>query len=92
MVLIATIIGFLVGVYGVYVVVFVYKYKGTPKAGMVRILGVSSGAIVVSVAQYLLQYVFWDGTDLDLDASIAFTTSIVVSLAIFFWINRNKIG
>ncbi len=88
----AIIIGALVGVYGVYAVVFVYKYKGTPKATMVRILGVSSVAVVVSVGLYLLQHVFWDGTELSFEVSVAFSASLIVSLVIFFSINKNKIG
>ncbi len=63
MFLIAIIIGTLVGIYGVYAVVFIYKYKGTPKAGMVRILGVSSVAIVASFGVYFLRYIFGDGEE-----------------------------
>lgn len=92
MLAVAIIIGVLVGIYGVYLVVFIYKYKGTPKADLVRVLGVSSVALVVSLGLYLLQHVFWDGTELGLDISAAFTISLITSLVVFFWINRNKIG
>ncbi len=91
MLLIAIIIGALVGVYGVYVVVFVYKFKGTPKAGMVRVLGVSSGAVVALLGVYFLRYIFGDGSE-PLSASVAFGVSSIISMVIFFWINRNKIG
>lgn len=91
MLLIAIIIGALVGIYGVYAVVFVYKHKGTPKAGVVRIIGVSSVAIVASVGSYLIKYIFGEG-ELDLYASVAFGVSAFISMFIFFWINRDKIG
>ncbi len=92
MIFIAIVIGFLISAFGVYAVVVVYKYKGTSKATMVRIIGGASVAITVAFGQYLLQYVFGDGTDLSLDVSIAFTTSIIITLIVVFWVNRKKIG
>jgi len=89
---IAFIIGALVGIYCVYAVVFVYKYKGTSRATTARVLGGSSVAIAGSLGLYFLKYVFWDGTELDFKVSIAFSLSIIVSMIVFFWINRKKIG
>lgn len=91
MLLIAIIIGTLVGIYGAYTVVFIYKFKGTPKASMARVLGVSSGAVVASFGVYLLRYIFGDGEE-PLSASIAFSVSAIISLSVFLWINRKKIG
>jgi len=91
MLIIAIIIGALVAAYTVYAVVFVYKYKGTPKAGMARILGVSSVAVVASFGVYLLRYIFADGAE-PLSASVAFGISGIISMVIFFWIFRKKIG
>lgn len=90
MLLIAGIIGFLAGTYAVYTVVFVYKFKGTPKAGIVRVLGVSSVAIVASFGNYLLTYVFYD-EETSLVDGIAFSLTGILSMAFFFWLNRDKI-
>ena len=89
---IAICIGFITSFLGVRIVVFIYRYKGTPYATMVRIVGVSFGAIIVSFSHYLLRYVFWDGTSLELDVATAFTVSIILSMTFFFWLYRKKIG
>ena len=91
-IIIGSLIGALVGIYVVYAVVFVYKYKGTSKASMVRGLGVSSGAVVASFGSFLIKYFFGNRTELDLGASIAFGASAIISMVVFFWINRKKIG
>lgn len=92
MLLIAIIIGAFVAAYTVYAVVFIYKFKGTPKATMARILGVSSVAIVASFGSFLTKYFFESRPELELDASISFSVSAILGMIIFFWINRKKIG
>lgn len=88
----AAITGILIGMYAVYTVVFIYKFKGKPKAAMVRVLGVSSVAIVASIGNYFVTHVLTTKEELDLPVSIAFTASGLVSLIIFFWIKRKNIG
>jgi len=91
-ILIAIVVGALIGSYGVYAVVFAYKYKGTSKATMARILAVSSVAVIASIGLYLLQYIFLEDSELDFRASLAFCVSGIISMIVFFWINKNKIG
>ena len=90
--LLAIILGAMVGAYGVYAVVFVYKHKGSPKAEIVRVFGVSSVAIVATLGLYLLQHISAGSAEMDLEVSIGFTVSLLSTLLLFFWINRKKIG
>jgi len=92
MLIISSIIGITIGYVCVFLTVYIYRFKGHPNAGMIRILGVSSGAIIASFGLYLLRHVFGDGTSPDVDVSIIFSTSIVLSLIFFFWLNRKNIG
>ena len=90
--LLAIFIGSVIGIYGVYAVVLVYKYKGTSRATLARILGVSSVAIVAAGGHYLLKISLGAAKETELVDSIAFAASIIISMIIFFWINRKKIG
>ncbi len=92
MLIISSIIGITIGYVCVFLTVFIYRFKGQPNAGIIRILGVSSGAIAASFGLYLLRHVFGDGTSPDADVSIIFSASIVLSLIFFFWLNRKNIG
>ena len=70
----------------------IYIYKNTTNATLVRILGTSSVAIVAVTGLYLLRHIFWDGTDLPLPVSLAFTISSILGLIVFFWFNRKTIN
>jgi len=85
-------VGTLIGIYCVYAIVFIYKYKGTSKADLVRILGVSSIALVASIGLFFLENILLKKSELTIEVSIIFSLSIIVSLILFFWINKNKIG
>lgn len=92
MLIISSIIGITIGYLCVFITVFIYRFKGHPNAGIIRILGVSLGAIVSSFGLYLLRHVFGDGTSPDVDVSITFSVSTILSLIFFFWLNRRRIG
>jgi len=76
------------GGYGVYMVGLVYKYKGTPYVSYIRFAATCSVAIMGPMGIFLLRTI--GGGNLPLDASIAFSASIVISLGIFFWVYKHK--
>lgn len=91
-ILISIVLGVLVGIYGVFAVVLVYKYKGTPKVGNVRLIAVPSCAVVVLLAFYLQQYVFLGGADPTILDVMVLNISMAASFSLFYWLNRDKIG
>ena len=74
--------------YAVRVVIWVYKYKNTPKATIARISGVSSVALIAPVGAHLPEYFFSGGEELPLVASIVFVVSAISGMTLFFWLNR----
>lgn len=91
-ILIAIIIGLTISYYSVFIVKKIYKFKNTAKAGVARILGVSSVAVVTAVGIYLLNNVFWRDSELPFIVSVTFTTSVITGLIFFFWLNRKAIN
>ena len=85
------IIGSLIGAYAVLAVVIVYKFKGKRHAALIRILSVSSVAIVASSGVYLLKFELGDGQHIQLAQSISFGFSMITTLTIGFFF-RHRIG
>jgi LPXTG-motif cell wall-anchored protein len=91
-VLLAALIGSSISVYGVFMVEYIYRFKGTSKASFARALGIASICGVATFGNILTHKFLPDTGDEGLYVAIAFTLSIIICGAAGLYIRRHNIG
>lgn len=91
-VLLAALIGSSISAYGVFMLEYIYHFKGTSKAPLARALGVASICCVATFGNIFTHKFLPDTGDEGLYVAIAFTLSIIICGAIGLYIRRHRIG
>jgi len=91
-ILLAALIGSSISAFGVFMVEYIYRFKGTSKAPLARALGVASICGVAVFGNILTDKFLPNTGDEGLYVAIAFTLSIIIYGVIGLYLRRHKIG
>ena len=88
----AAIIGGVIGSFGAFMIEFVYRFKGTPKASLVRVFSGVAVAIIATTGDFLVKhYLYKDGQE-DLYVTVTFAIFGLCSFVVGMYLRRHKIG